>query len=207
MVAQVHALKNKMTTALLTAGAMLDGTVPSDKKNLRELVQALDEANRLLAAVPKYDLEPETKTESVIDVPDMIRTVAGDLALVSSATGVGLTVAADLPESGCQALYGNRRSIYEALESALHALMVMLPTGSVIDLAPRSPAVLALTVSFANGRPENLTEHLAKIAPHLEPHSGTAHRDDASGAYCLHLPGTSFCPAGSNNPACPGGKH
>lgn len=155
-----------MTTALLTARAMLDGTVPTDRKNLRELAQALSEANALLATVPKYDLEPGDDPDGVVDVAAMIRTVADDLSLVSSATGVRLTVAAD-PAGTCRALRGDRQRIYAALEDALHALMVSLPAGSAITVGPRAADILELSVTFADGRPDRLE--------------------------CLSLPGTCLC--------------
>lgn len=59
MAVQIHALKNKMTAALIIAGAMLDGVVPADREHLRKLMQALVEANTLLSRVPKNELAAE----------------------------------------------------------------------------------------------------------------------------------------------------
>jgi hypothetical protein len=193
MVAQIHVLRNLMTNALLTVNAMVDGKLPPDRRNLHELAQTLDDVSDLVANVSKYDLA-YAGDRRVIDVCDMVRSVVNDLALVSSATDVGLTaVEVNSDDIGCRALRGNWRNLHESFEGALRALLGILPPGATIAAAPRSAATITLTVSIPDQEPQSLATYLAAIAPPLERHRGQAHHGAKPGEYCLHLPGTSLC--------------
>jgi hypothetical protein len=194
MVTQIHTLRNLMTTARLTTGAMLDGLLPLDAKNLRELAETLDNANGLLAKLPKYVFDPAATDDAIVDVDEMLRSVADEVALVSAATDVAVIVVVPAPaDSGCRVMRGNRRAVYAAFEGALRALLTMLPAGSAVTVVPRSAAIITLTVTLPGGEPASLAAHVAEMAAHLEPHRGKIHPGHMPGEYCLHLPGEHLC--------------
>jgi hypothetical protein len=75
---------------------------------LHELAQTLDDVSDLVANVPKYDLAYGVADGRIIDVCEMVRSIVDDLALVSSATDVGLTaIEVNSDDIGCRALRGN----------------------------------------------------------------------------------------------------
>jgi len=198
---QVHSLRNRMTTALLTAGAMVDGLLPADAKNLRDLAQTLDDLNGILATVPKYDLEPDSAA-SIIDVHEMIRAVCDDLALIASATSISVNILDDPAAAGCRVLRGNRRHVGESFEGALRVLLTVLPAGAAVDIAPRSAGIVILTVTTPEHEPKNLTALLTGMAAQLERHRGMVHRGAEPGRYCLHLPGKQLCDGGASRAVC-----
>ena len=204
MVTQIHSLRNLMTTARLTAGAMLDGVLPLDAENLRELAQTLDDANGLLASLRKYDLDPAAPDDRLIDIDEMIRSVADDVALVSEAAGVAVNVVAPAAaDCGCRVMRGDRRVAYAAFEGAMRALVTTMPAGSVITIVPRSAALVGLILTSPGADPERLTAPVAELTPHLESHRLKIHRI-AAGEYCVHLPGEHFCSGGGARAGCRG---
>src|SRR5450755_3714203 len=104
MTTQIHELRNRLTTAVLTATAMLDGKMPPDKSNLQGLVRALEDVKSIIATVSKYDWDQTPADDQVVDVEELVRSVADELAMISSAGDVHLIVAGSDPRaSRCDA--------------------------------------------------------------------------------------------------------
>jgi hypothetical protein len=193
MTAQIHELRNRLTTAVLTATAMLDGKMPPDKSNLQGLVRALEDVKSIIATVSKYDWDQTPADDQVVDVEELVRSVADELAMISSAGDVHLIVAGSDPRmSPCGMLRGRAVAMHEAVEQALHALVSALPPRSSISIAAGSGAVVRLTTTV-RGDWQVATAHLAAIAPALESRGGRAHLGAKPGEYCLHLPGRPVC--------------
>jgi hypothetical protein len=195
---QIHELRNRLTTAVLTATAMLDGKLPPDKANLQWLVHALEDVKSIVAAVSKYDWIRTSTGDQVVDIHDLIGSVVDELALVSSAADVRLIPVEPQPEIlGCRMLRGRSNAMHGAVEGALHALVGALPPKASIEITPRSAQIVILTATVP-GDAEAASAHLAAIAPHLERHGGRAYLGGAPGEYCLHVPGKPVCsPKGS----------
>lgn len=174
-------MRNRLTSAALTATATLDGKLPADKSNLRDLVNALEDVKSIAATVSKYDWS-SMGADDQVDVHEMIRAVAADFALVSSAADVRLIVA-EPPAAGCGTLRGRASTIHGALEGAVHALVSALPAER-ISLA---------AVTGVDRRP--VAGHVAELVPHLESRGGRVHVGDDLGEYSLHLPGKPLCAA------------
>jgi hypothetical protein len=161
MVAQIHTLRNRLAAARLTASAMIDGKLPSDKGNLQALAHLLDEVDALVASVPKYDLEDGVASERVVDVQEMIEAVAAEVALVAAAVNVALVVVKPpRVEIGCRVLRGRTNAIHETLERALRGLLMALPEGAEIVIAPRSADVVGFTVATPGSGLEETTVRL-----------------------------------------------
>jgi hypothetical protein len=193
MTTQVHELRNRLTTAVLTATAMLDGKLPTDKSNLQGLVRALEDVKTIVATVSKYDWDQTPAGEQVVDVEDLVRSVVDELAVVSSAGDVRLFVTASDPRmSPCGMLRGHALELHEAVEEAVHALVCALPSGSSIRVAAGPGAVVRLTTTIPVDW-QLAAAHLTAIAPALESRGGRVHLGAQPGEYCLHLPGRPIC--------------
>lgn len=191
MASQIHELRNRLTTAALTATAMLDGKLPPEKRHLRELVNALADVTSIAATISKHDWGQSADDQ--VDVQEIIRSVAADLALAASAAGVRLIVAEPVG-IGCRMLRGPSSAIQGALEDAVHALVNALPAGSSIVIAPRGAGRITLTAAAGDDRPlEALYLYLDEIAPYLESRGGRVHLGEEPGEYTLHLPGRPLC--------------
>jgi hypothetical protein len=193
MTTQIHELRNRLTTAVLTATAMLDGKLPTDKSNLQGLVRALEDVKSIVATVSKYDWDQTPADEQVVDVEDLVRSVVDELAVVSSAGDVRLLVAGSDPRmSPCGMLRGHALEMHEAVEEAVQVLVGALPPRSSIRIAAGTGAVVRLTV--AGLFDWQLAEaHLSAMAPALESRGGRVHPGSQPGEYCLHLPGRPVC--------------
>jgi hypothetical protein len=145
---QIHELRNRLTTAVLTATAMLDGKLPTDKSNLQGLVRALEDVKSIVATVSKYDWDQTPADDQVVDIEDLVRSVADELEVASSAGDVRLLVTgSDRRMSPCGILRGHALAMHEAVEEALHALLSALPPRSSIRIAAGSGAVVRLTAT------------------------------------------------------------
>jgi hypothetical protein len=194
MVTQIHTLRNRLTKALLTATAMVDGKIRPSRSNLEALAQTLDEVNAMVAAVPKYALEDGDGSDRLVDTRKMIASVVDELTLISAATGVGLTAEDSEPgERGCRILRGRSKAMYAALEGAAHVLMTALPKRSSIAIASRSAEILTLSVRLADADPAIEAALLERIAPVVASYGGLVHAGDEPGLLCLHLPGERLC--------------
>lgn len=190
---QIHELRNRLTTAVLTATAMLDGKLPTDKSNLQGLVRALEDVKSIVATVSKYDWDQTPADDQVVDIEDLVRSVADELEVASSAGDVRLLVTgSDRRMSPCGILRGHALAMHEAVEEALHALLSALPPRSSIRIAAGSGAVVRLTAT-ALGDWQLAAAHLDAMAPALESRGGRVHLGAKPGEYCLHLPGRPVC--------------
>jgi hypothetical protein len=190
---QIHELRNRLTTAVLTATAMLDGKLPTDKSNLQGLVRALEDVKSIVATVSKYDWDQTPADDQVVDVDDLVRSVADELAVVSSAGDVRLLVTGSDPRmSPCGILRGHALEMHEAVEEAIGVLVGALPPRSSIRIAAGSGAVIRLTV-VGQFDWQLAAAHLAAMAPALESRGGRVHPGGKPGEYCLHLPGRPVC--------------
>jgi hypothetical protein len=153
MVSQIHTLRNRLAAARLTAAAMLDGKLPPNPGNLRTLAQTLDEVNAIVASVPKYDLDGGAGDDPIVDVYDVIESVVEEFAMIASAVDVAL-VATKSP-TGCRVLRGRPGAMSQALEDELQPLIMALPRGSTIAIAPTAADALRLTVSVPGREPDN----------------------------------------------------
>jgi hypothetical protein len=193
MTAQIHELRNRLTTAVLTATAMLDGKLPTDKSNLQGLVRALEDVKSIVATVSKYDWDQTPADDQVVDVEDLVRSVVDELAVVSSAGDVRLVLLGSDPRlSPCGLLRGRALEMHEAVEEALQALVSALPPRSSIRIAAGSGAVVHLSVTIPVDW-ELAAAHLAAMAPALESRGGHVHLGTQPGEYYLHLPGRAVC--------------
>jgi hypothetical protein len=193
MTIQIHELRNRLTTAVLTATAMLDGKLPTDRSNLQGLVRALEDVKSIVSTVSKYDWDQTPADDQVVDVEELVRSVADELAVVASAGDVRLSVAGTDPRmSPCGMLRGHALEMHEAVEEALHALVSALPPRSAIQIAAGAGAVVRLTTAIPVDW-QLAAAHLTAIAPALESRGGRVHLGSRPGEYCLHLPGRAVC--------------
>jgi signal transduction histidine kinase len=193
MTTHIHELRNRLTTAVLTATAMLDGKLPPDRTNLQGLVHALEDVKTIVATVSKYDWRKAPSGDQIVDVQDLIRSVVDELALVSSAADVRLIAAENDSDSFCCGmLRGHSTTMHGAVEGAVHALVGALPPKASVTIAPRSAQIVALRV-YAPGDSTAAWAHLADIAPHLESRGGRAYLSGEPGEYYLQLPGKPVC--------------
>jgi hypothetical protein len=193
MTTQIHELRNRLTTAVLTATAMLDGKLPTDKSNLQGLVRALEDVKSIVATVSKYDWDQTPAGDQVVDVEDLVRSVVDELAVVSSAGDVRLVVIGSDPRmKSCGVLRGHALDLHEAVEGAVHALVSALPPRSSIRVAAGPGAVVRLTTTIPVDW-QLAAAHLSAIAPALESRGGRVHLGAQPGEYCLHLPGRPIC--------------
>ena len=152
MVTQIHTLRNRLAAARLTAAAMLDGKLPPNPANLRTLAQTLDEVNAIVASVPKYDLDGGAGDDPIVDVYDVIASVVEEFAIIASALDVVVVTTAS--PTGCRVLRGRAGAMSEALEDALQPLIVTLPRGSTIAIAPTTTDALRVTVGVPGREPD-----------------------------------------------------
>lgn len=193
MTIQIHELRNRLTSAVLTTTAMLDGKLPTDKSNLQGLLRALEDVKTIVSTVSKYDWDQTPADDQVVDIEELVRSVADELALVSSAGDVRLIVAGSDPRmSPCGMLRGHTLEMHEAVEEALHALVSALPPRSSIEIAAGAGAVVRLTTTIPVDW-QLAAAHLTAIAPALESRGGRVHLGSRPGQYCLHLPGRPVC--------------
>jgi signal transduction histidine kinase len=192
MTTHIHELRNRLTTAVLTATAMLDGKLPPDRTNLQGLVHALEDVKTIVATVSKYDWSKTPSGDQIVDVQDVIRSVVDELALVSSAADVRLIAReSDSDSFCCGMLRGPSTAMHGAVEGAVHALVSALPPKASITITARSAQVIVLSV-YAPGD-ASAAAHLADVAPHLESRGGRAYLGRQPGEYCLDLPGKPVC--------------
>lgn len=193
MTTHIHELRNRLTTAVLTATAMLDGKLPPDRTNLQGLVLALEDVKTIVATVSKYDWNKAPSGDQIVDVQDLIGAVVDELALVSSAADVRLIAADNESDSlCCRMLRGQSTAMHGAVEGAVHALLSVLPPKASVTVAARSAQVLTLTARVP-GDASAAWAHLSEIAPHLESRGGRACLGSEPGEYCLYVPGKPVC--------------
>jgi hypothetical protein len=193
MTVQIHELRNRLTTAVLTATAMLDGKLPTDRSNLQGLVRALEDVKTIVSTVSKYDWDQTPPDDQVVDVDELVRSVADELAVVASAGDVRLIVGGTDPRmSPCGMLRGHALEMHEAVEEALHALLSALPPRSSVQILAGAGAVVRLSTTIPVDW-QLAAAHLAAIAPALESRGGRVHLGARPGEYCLHLPARAVC--------------
>lgn len=154
MPTQIHALRNHLTSAVLTATAMLDGKLPADAGNLRGLVRTLEDIRAIVASVSKYDWDESTSQEQIVDVRALMDAVVDDLTFVASAGDLHLSVEETSAErTGCYHLRGRRDLMHAALEETARMLVSSLPAGSCITFDCASGDTIALTATAPGTTP------------------------------------------------------
>jgi hypothetical protein len=199
MAALIHELRNQLTNAMLTATAMIDGKLATNVGNLRELERALANLDGLLATAGTYDFEP-TASGSIVDLREVIHTVADELAVVAGAADVSLVLLRG-PDADCCAVRGPAGLLCAALDGAIRALVPQLPPGSSIALTPAAGAAVLLELAVPS---PGTTPSLAALAPTIEPplaaRGGRLHAGRTPGQLCVHLPAETLCSPSTQHP-------
>lgn len=194
----VHALRNRLTTAALTVTAMIDDKLPSTRANLQRVAQTLSEIRAIVAGI-RSD-EWGASADSLVDLQVVADRVIRAMMMLSAAADVKIEIAAAPEFAGCRALHADPVPIYRALDGALQLLLRAAPAGSTIVVAQASTSSIRASVRTPNdGAMRDLLEPIAQC---LAAQGGSAHplATERNG-YCFHFPGAAVCGCAAD-PAC-----
>lgn len=193
----IHALRNRLTTAALTVTAMIDDKLPSTRANLQRVAQTLADMRAIVANVRGEDWS--AGNGSLVDLREITATVVRAMMMLSAAADVKLEIVQSCTFHGCRAMQAEPIPIYRALDGALQMLLRAAPAGSTIQIEQSSTRSLNVRVRTPGDAPNR--DLFDQIAQCLDAQGGSAHRlGPPEDGYCLHFPGSPICECASSPP-------
>jgi hypothetical protein len=194
----IHELRNRLTTAMLTVRAMIDAKLPATRNNLQHVEQSLADVQAIVANVRGEDWTPQDG--GLVELDEIAATVVRAMMMLSAAADVTLTIVPPRTFTGCPAMLADPIPIHRALDGALQLLLRAAPPGSTVEIEQASTQSLTVRLAAAAGARAH-RDPFDEIVRCLEHHGGRAHRlaPPASG-YCLHFAGATVCACGAAPP-------
>jgi len=195
-VTEIHELRNRLTTAILTVTAMIDGKMPSTRGNLQHVGQTLADIETIVAKGRDEDWGGDDR---FVDLAEIAARVIDAMMMLSAAANVNLILAS--PFNGCRAFRADPRPIYRALDGAVQTLLRAAPAGSTLEIEQASAQSVNLVLHSPKDEAPG-SDPFEPIRRCLETYGGHAVRlSDMKTGYCLQFPGVPACGC-AVGPAC-----